>query len=286
MVDRVNAPAEEGLSNTPADNAKTDMERPGWLPENFKDTEDLWKSYQELRKDHTKKSQELASIKKAAPGDDWKVGGEPPKEDPKEEPKSEGDEKKPEDAPKEGEEKKEPATLDDAKTLLPGFTESEIQEISNYAWEHGQLTEEHYEKLQKQGYSKTVVDQFMAGQFAVREAQTQALINAGGGQERVNHMFAWARDNLSSQEIDAYQSKLDQGGAEAILAMESLSAKYGASGEAIGGRSVSGEPANSGDTSVFRSTAQVQEAMSDPRYKKDPAYRRSVEEKIARSNVF
>ena len=34
---------------------------------------------------------------------------------------------------------------------------------------------------------------------------------------------------------------------------------------------------------VFESVAQVTEAMNDPRYDKDPAYRKQVEDKIARS---
>ena len=37
---------------------------------------------------------------------------------------------------------------------------------------------------------------------------------------------------------------------------------------------------------AFESIAQVTEAMSDPRYDKDPAYRASVEKKIARSSVI
>ncbi|MFZ9656653.1 MAG: capsid assembly protein, partial [Limnohabitans sp.] len=36
----------------------------------------------------------------------------------------------------------------------------------------------------------------------------------------------------------------------------------------------------------FESTAQVVEAMSDPKYQADPAFRRKVQEKLARSNVL
>ena len=37
---------------------------------------------------------------------------------------------------------------------------------------------------------------------------------------------------------------------------------------------------------AFQSVAQVTEAMNDPRYEKDPAYRKMVEDKISRSQVF
>ena len=36
---------------------------------------------------------------------------------------------------------------------------------------------------------------------------------------------------------------------------------------------------------VFRSQAEVVQAMSDPRYDNDPAYRNDVFEKLGRSNV-
>ena len=36
----------------------------------------------------------------------------------------------------------------------------------------------------------------------------------------------------------------------------------------------------------FKSTSQVVAAMKDERYRSDPAFRRKVEEKLARSSVF
>ena len=273
MVTKVQVPAEDHLTHTPADNAK-DQERPSWLPEQFNDGEDLWKSYQELRKDHTKKAQELAELKKAKPTDEWKQGdtpGEEPPETPAPEEKAKGE---------------KPATVEEAEKFLPGFQKDEIQAMSDYAWENGSLTDEHYAKLAEAGYGRDVVDQFMAGQFAMVEGQRSALINAGGGEERVNHMFQWAAQSLSPAEIDAYNAKLDGGGPDALIAMETLVAKYEKSGVAIGGSMVRGENTPAGDSSVFRSTAQVVEAMNDPRYKSDPAYRSEVQRKLGRSKVF
>ena len=37
---------------------------------------------------------------------------------------------------------------------------------------------------------------------------------------------------------------------------------------------------------IFESSAQVIEAMNDPRYAKDPAFRKQVEDKIARSTAI
>ena len=37
---------------------------------------------------------------------------------------------------------------------------------------------------------------------------------------------------------------------------------------------------------AFDSVAQVTDAMNDPRYEKDPSYRKAVTEKLARSTVI
>jgi hypothetical protein len=37
---------------------------------------------------------------------------------------------------------------------------------------------------------------------------------------------------------------------------------------------------------VFRSTSELVEAMSNPKYKTDPAYRADVEIKLGRSSIF
>ena len=39
------------------------------------------------------------------------------------------------------------------------------------------------------------------------------------------------------------------------------------------------------NTDVYKSQAQVVEAMSDPRYDRDTAYRQEVMEKLSRSNI-
>jgi len=41
-----------------------------------------------------------------------------------------------------------------------------------------------------------------------------------------------------------------------------------------------------GNQDEFRSTAQVVAAMKDPRYGKDSAYTKDVEQKLGRSSVF
>ena len=268
MVDRVEVPAEEGLRvGTPetTDNAKTvndTLGRPEWLPENFKSVEDYVKSYDDLRSDHTKKSQELAEFKKGAPVTDPALlppGEEAPAV---------------EEAP------------EVAKSAVPGVPDATMQAISDYAHEHGSLAAEHYKVLSDAGYDAATVDNYMAGQLASSQGQEAALINAGGGQESVESMFAWAATNMSEAEIDQYNTKFDGGGADGIMAMEHLKARYENSGEAPG-RRVSGAVAQPGGaTDTYTSNAQMTSDINDPRYKTDPAYRQAVAEKIGRSSIL
>jgi hypothetical protein len=47
-----------------------------------------------------------------------------------------------------------------------------------------------------------------------------------------------------------------------------------------------GDTGSSAPTGAFQSRAQVTAAMSDPRYRKDPAYREEVYRKLQQSNVI
>lgn len=271
MVDKVEVPAEEGLqgSPAPADNAKPAHEvmgRPEWLPENFKSVEEFLESHKELRADHTRKSQELAELKKAPPTEQEQEADEADLQNR---------------TPEENDEKAEKG-----EQVLPGVDNDTVQEISDYAWQNGELTEDHYKTLQDAGYSREVVDAYMQGQMAQVNAANTAVVNAGGGPEQVQAMFDWAQENLTEAQVEQYNSKFAQGGAEALMAMEHLKSRYDTSGDAPGGKTVKGASMPSGDTTMYQSVAQVQADMSDPRYDTDPAFRQAVAEKLGRSNVL
>ena len=84
--------------------------------------------------------------------------------------------------------------------------------------------------------------------------------------------------------MEAFDSLVDSGNARLIkLAVAGLKAEMeksvGFEGEMATGRA----PRQVND--VFRSQAEVVQAMSDPRYDNDPAYRNDVFEKLSRSDV-
>jgi hypothetical protein len=115
------------------------------------------------------------------------------------------------------------------------------------------------------------------------DADATNLRNAVGGDEKYNEMIGWASDNLTAQEIELYDSVMERGDpASAYFAVQALAYRYqdanGVEGNLVQGKS----PATSGG---FRSQAELVQAMSDPRYDSDPAYRQDVTRKLERSNI-
>ena len=116
------------------------------------------------------------------------------------------------------------------------------------------------------------------------EADVQELKGIVGGEENYSNMMDWAGKSLNKQEIDMFDSVMERGDPlAAFFAVRSLAYRYN---DAVGfdGKMVTGTaPKESNDQ--FRSQAEVVQAMSDPRYELDPAYRQDIMNKLSRSKV-
>jgi hypothetical protein len=114
-------------------------------------------------------------------------------------------------------------------------------------------------------------------------ADATNLKNSVGGEAKYNEMIGWASQNMTEQEISLYDSIMDRGDpAAAYFAVQALSYRYQDS-NGVEGNLVQGKPPAS--VSGYRSQAELVQAMSDPRYDNDPAYRQDVMRKLERSNV-
>ena len=115
------------------------------------------------------------------------------------------------------------------------------------------------------------------------EVATQ-LKDSIGGEQQYESMMQWATQNMSESEIDMYDSVMESGNKNAVFfAMQALSYKYGDS-VGVEGKLVQGKaPADT--VKGFKSQAEVVNAMQDPRYDRDPAYRQEIMAKLERSNV-
>lgn len=116
------------------------------------------------------------------------------------------------------------------------------------------------------------------------DADVNELKASVGGAEAYDQITNWAADALSDVELDAFNATIDNGSlAQIQMIMAGLQARYQAE-NGYEGRQLQGKPpSSSGD--AFRSQAEVVEAISDPRYDRDPAYRNDVLMRLERSDI-
>ena len=178
---------------------------------------------------------------------------------------------------------------DYGENLSSIFQENGIDpyEMGNFYDENGGLADEHYAQLEQAGFNREVVDQFLGQQneaVDLSQDQVNTIKESVGGEETYQEMITWAANNLSEDYIQGFDSLVESGNGPAIqMAVAGLQqlfeANMGKDGTMLQGKA----PTQGG--SVFRSQAELVQAMADPRYDNDPAYRQDVIEKLERSNV-
>lgn len=148
----------------------------------------------------------------------------------------------------------------------------------------GGLDANDYSELEAMGVSKELVGQYAAGMSALMDRQTSAVYQEVGGHDQYEAMIGWAKESLSEQEANAFDAAVTSGDQNSVMmAVKGLAARYqGANGKEAS--LVQGTTQGSGEGS-FTSTAQLTQAMNDPRYEKDPAYRAEVLRKMQNSSV-
>ena len=117
------------------------------------------------------------------------------------------------------------------------------------------------------------------------ESEVNTIKNSVGGDQAYDNVMQWAGDNLTPDQVDAFDNIIATGNSNVIQMMvNGLKAQYDSS-NGYEGRMLSGKSANAGSSDVFRSQAELVAAMSDSRYESDPAYRNDLLEKLDRSDL-
>lgn len=252
MVEQVEVKQAETTAEKPVEENKPTQSKPEGLPEKFNSVEELVKSYSELEKKLGEQSQ--PTKESVDPVSKTEVKEEQPKSD-----------------------------LDIATKAVDSAGLNMDSLAEEYAKE-GKLADKSYQSLEKAGIPKEYVDRFIAGQQAIADQQSASVKNMVGGTESYDAMSEWASNNLSETEKQAYNTAVNSKDLEAVkLAVVGLKARYA---QATGSepKLVEGKASPSGEQG-FDSWAQVTQAMSDPRYSKDPAYQAEVKNKLANSKI-
>jgi hypothetical protein len=171
-----------------------------------------------------------------------------------------------------------PAEAEQVKAVVG---EEDFNRIRDEYAAGGSLSEETFKSLEARGISKPVVEAFIAGQQAIADRQAQEVYSSVGGEQAYADLIQWGASSLSKDEIEQFNADVQSGDIRrAKFAVRALSDRRAVSDRQparLEGRAT----ASAGE--VFTSMAQVVDAMSDPRYARDAAYRRGVEERLARS---
>jgi len=190
------------------------------------------------------------------------------------------------DEPAKADEKKPEGTeADDAANQAVEQAGLKMEELSAEFEKEGKLADASYEKLEKAGIPRAMVDAYIEGIKAVSEKAIGEVVGSIGGQENFDAMAQWASQNLDAKELEAYNKATTSDVATAKLAVQGVWAKYQ---EANGQdpKLIKGGTAINTGAEGYESMAQMTADMKNPLYQKDPAFRAKVEQKVKNSKAF
>jgi hypothetical protein len=172
------------------------------------------------------------------------------------------------------------------ETSAPEATTGAIEDARNEFAESGELSDKAFDALEKAGLPRSFVEQYIAGQQAMSVQQAATIQESIGGAGNYEAMAEWASENLADGDLDAFNDIVEgQSVEQARVAVKGLYAQFQAAG-GKGPALVQGSTSGDAGVKPFGSTAQVTEAMRDPRYASDPAYRENVEKRMSVSSIF
>lgn len=150
---------------------------------------------------------------------------------------------------------------------------------------NGELSEKTLAQLEKAGYTRELVENFIEGQQARYEASYGVYIrNAVGGDKEYTRLIKWAGNNLSSQEINRFNKAVTSNDIDiALVAVENLANRM-EKAKGTPPELIEGKPTAEHHTKGYASLAEMAAAMDDPRYEKDMAYTERVERRIIASD--
>lgn len=241
-------PAPEGPQS-----ASVDVERPSWLPEGFNSGEELAARYAEMERAQGGSGQSTDQPSDAPPATSSDA----------------------------------PANHSDAAVMVESAG-LDFAALNQEFATKGSLSAQSYADLARAGITRDVVDGYIAGQTALAQDIKNQVFSVAGGPDAYADMIGWAQHAFSANEIEAFNATMNSGSTfQMALAVDGLKARFvaenGSAPALLGGNSGHGSQ-SAGD--AFGSTAELTTAMKDPRYSSDPAYRKSVADRLARSSIM
>lgn len=173
------------------------------------------------------------------------------------------------------------AQINDAKQTL-ATADLDYDAFQKEYMETGELSAESFEKLEKAGISKSLVQAYVSGLEAQNNAVVDTVVKELGGQEAFTRLGAFVK-SLGDKEVDNFNSVVQSNNVQQIVTVlkgyqAQMVSKYGTSNPTILGGASTATPVVG-----FTSLSEQNKAINDPRYDRDPKYRAEVRQKILTS---
>jgi len=247
-------PSTEALSNDPTAKPEPDAEAPTQpdVPEKFRqedgslNQEALLSSYLELEKTRGGSTEDQGTQEESVPAEPTTEGTGEPTEKP-----------------------------DD---YFEQFSDS-------YDVESGKLSDEAIAKVKADipGVSDAMINQFMAGQFALASQMQDRLMTVAGGKDGYSQMIEWASTQLNESETTTFNEAVNSGNEVAATeAVKGLNARFRQNSSVKPQRTLSGDGVGSGNNG-YVSYNDFIEDISKPEYKRSEQFRQSVQKRLAAS---
>ena len=263
------------------------------IPANFKSAEDWFNSLKQAQANYTKGQQEISALKSQYN----ETGVQNPNYDPQAE-------RQPDPAPQE-----EPV-IEDVSNVPEELTITRPEEptyegVSPEDWtrwgkeidQSGDLSEATKQEVSKRlNADPIVVQQMVKGRQAMKKQAFDASSQVVGGADNLKRILKWAGETLPPAEIEAMNRGMQTDASQSILM--GLQARYNAANppaqESQPEPSISNPNAMQAgqiskpapEAQAFSSEAEMKAAISDPRYRTDPAFRQAVEHRMIMSHQY
>jgi len=169
---------------------------------------------------------------------------------------------------------------------VPG--EAFVQFIEEYD-SNGGLSEASYAKLQELGYNKAFVDEKIEYINYKRDKEVETVLTPYGGREEFKKVSAWASANFSEQQLENINIQLASGNKQtqdAVLSSLFMGYKQSVT-TATPPQDVTLHTNQPQSVRVegYATKSEYLKDAKDPRYDKDPGYRKQVEKKMLKTDM-
>jgi len=166
------------------------------------------------------------------------------------------------------------------------YSEMSPEALATYSEEYnknGELSDATFQNIEEEyGIPRSVAEAYIEGQKALQDNFQTSIMGEVGGEDNYKAMIQWATSTLPIEEQKAFDNTIMSQDENAIrMAVRGVWSRY----NATKGTLIQGDTPSTG-TGGFQSIAEVTAAMKDPRYKKDPAYRNQIQQRLNASNVI